>query len=134
MTEPTTTALPSWEDMTDLDKGAALMHAWKRSWEGPSYAVENYPAEYLEDPRLMSLEPREACAHAARVTKGWQDWDVDETTRLYDDALGASREHGPDWSEWTPGSGRPSCKCGFAGTPEACRAARIAAKSEGGVA
>lgn len=129
MSTETTTELPTWDEMSDLDKGAALLHAWKRSWEGPSYAVENYPAEYLEDPRLMTLGRKDACKHAARVTKGWQDWDIDETTRLYDAALDASREHGPDWSGWQDGDDGPSCKCGFNGTPDECRSNRIAEAS-----
>ena len=67
--EPTTT-LPTWDEMSDLDKGAALLHAWKRDWEGPAYAVENYPAEYLENPVLMRLDDREASRHAA-ASRAW---------------------------------------------------------------
>jgi hypothetical protein len=122
-----TTTFPTWDEMSDLDKGAALLHAWKRDWEGPSYAVAEYPAEYLENPALMRLDDREASRHAARVTKGWQDWDVDEVQRLYDAALEASRAHGPDWSGWNPADPKPNCRCGFAGTAGACRAARIEA-------
>lgn len=88
-TEPTTTALPSWDEMTDLDKGAALMHAHKRDWEGASYAVENYPAEYFDHPALLALDERDASQHAARVTKGWQDWELDEVRCLYDVAMRA---------------------------------------------
>ena len=63
----TETALPKWADMSDLDKGAALLHLHKRDWEGPEYAVENYPARYFEDPALTALSPREACRHAVSV-------------------------------------------------------------------
>jgi hypothetical protein len=106
----TETTLPTWDEMSDLDKGAALMHAWKRDWEGAVYAVDNYPAEYLEDPVLMRLDAREACRHAARVTRGWQDWDVDEFQRLYDAALDASRVHVPDWAGWNQGDPEPNCR------------------------
>lgn len=85
--EPTTTELPAWDQMSDLDKGAALMHAWKRSWEGPSYATEHYPTRYLDNPTLVALSEAEACKHTVRVTKGWKDWDIDEVSRLYDLAL-----------------------------------------------
>ena len=86
-----TTTLPTWDEMSDLDKGAALMHAWKRSWEGPSYAVENYPAEYFDHPALLALDSKDACQHAAKATKGWRDWDTDEVDRLYNAALDADR-------------------------------------------
>lgn len=66
----TTIELPSWDEMPDIDKGAALRHAWKRSWEGASYAVSDFPCEYVEHPGLVALDSRDACAHAALVTKG----------------------------------------------------------------
>lgn len=121
-----TSTLPTWDEMTDLDKGAALLHAWKRDWEGVSYAIENYPAEYIEDPSLMGLDEKAACRHAAAVTAGWQDWDFDEVQRLYDAALEESRRHCPDWANWQGRKGTPPCRCGFDGSAEECRAARIA--------
>jgi hypothetical protein len=84
--------LPTWTDMSDLDKGAALMHAWKRSWEGPSYATEHYPTRYFEDPALLALSEADACKHTVRVTKGWKDWDTDEVDRLYEAALTAAAD------------------------------------------
>jgi hypothetical protein len=92
-TEPTT-ALPSWDEMSDLDKGAALMHAHKRDWEGVSYAVENYPAAYLDHPALIALDEKAASGHAAEVTDGWDDWDPDEVARLYDLACYTDRKPG----------------------------------------
>lgn len=94
MTE-TTTGLPKWADMSDLDKGAALLHLHKRDWEGPEYAVENYPARYFEDPRLTALSPREACRHAVSVEDD-AEWAGAlrgaEYERLYDVALDADRK------------------------------------------
>lgn len=63
--------LPYWPDMTDLDRGGALMHAWKCWWERSAiYAREHYPARYHDDPLLVGLEPGEACRHALIVTGG----------------------------------------------------------------
>ncbi|MEX5634968.1 hypothetical protein [Parafrankia sp. FMc2] len=83
--------LPSWDELSDLDKGAALLHVWKRRWEGTGYARENYPARYLEHPRLVGLAPELACRHAATVARYW-DFAVDllgmdEVERLYFGAL-----------------------------------------------
>lgn len=85
------TTLPTWNEMSDLDKGAALLHAWKRDREGSSYAVEHYPARYFDHPALLALDEKAACHHAAKATKGWRDLDVTEFDRLYDDALAADR-------------------------------------------
>ena len=86
--------LPGWDEMTDLDKGAALMHLHKREWEGESYAEENYPARYFDHPALVALTPAQACRHAVSV-----EADADhagatgppEYDRLYDLALDADR-------------------------------------------
>lgn len=84
-------ALPAWGDMSDLDKGAALMFLAKLENEGYEYAVENYPATYIEDPRLTALGPEDACAHAARFEDVAEDMDGDEHERLYDLALDHDR-------------------------------------------
>jgi hypothetical protein len=60
-------ALPGWDEMTDLDKGAALLHLHKREWEGEDYAEENYPARYFDHPALTALSAPAACRHAASV-------------------------------------------------------------------
>jgi hypothetical protein len=88
--------LPCWEAMSDLDKGAALMHVWKQHWErDASYARNNYPARYFEHPLLTRLEPRVACRHAAVVAGTFRDavdrHGPDEVQRLYDLALNADR-------------------------------------------
>jgi hypothetical protein len=86
--------LPDWDDMSDLDKGAALMHIWKRDSEGGDYAIENYPVKYIEDPRLTALDREDACAHAARfedVSEELQEENSNEWSRLYDLALAHER-------------------------------------------
>ena len=96
--------LPTWDDMTDLDKGAALLHQHKREWEGADYAVENYPARYFDHPALTALTPAEASDHAkaclypvwvAGAAKGADDLadalGPAEYQRLYDLALAADR-------------------------------------------
>jgi hypothetical protein len=89
---PDTSGLPTWAEMTDLDKGAALLHLHKRDWEGDEYAQDNYPARYFDHPALTALSPLQACRHAVSVeddadragaTRG------DEFERLYDLALTA---------------------------------------------
>lgn len=84
-------ALPDWSEMSDLDKGAALMHLWKRDSEGDDYAVENYPVKYIEDPRLTALNREDACAHAARFEEIAEEMDGDEHERLYNLALDHER-------------------------------------------
>lgn len=85
------TDLPTWDEMTDVDKGCALLHLWKRDAEGASYAVENYPAQYLDDPRLVALDGRDACRHAVTVgvsnSAAEKRLGFDEYVRLYDLAL-----------------------------------------------
>lgn len=86
----TKTALPAWTEMSDLDKGAALLHDHKRDEEGANYAAEHYPCRYIEDPRLTALGRTEASNHAAEVV-GFDVLDrigVEEYERLYDLALG----------------------------------------------
>jgi len=88
------TTLPTWAEMTDLDKGAALLHLHKRDWEGDEYAEENYPAEYFDHPDLAALSPRDACRHAVSVEDDADRAGAlkgDEYMRLYDLALDADR-------------------------------------------
>lgn len=90
-------ALPGWDDMSDLDKGAALLHMHKRINEGDDYAIENYPAKFIEDPRLTGLSAEDACAHVARLFPYEDDYEAlweehgNEVTRLYDLALNHER-------------------------------------------
>lgn len=84
-------SLPGWDEMSDLDKGAALLHIHKRGYEGDEYAVENYPAKYIEDPRLTTLDREDACDHAARFEELAEELDGDEHGRLYNLALDHER-------------------------------------------
>lgn len=86
-------ALPGWAEMSDLDKGAALLHIHKRGYEGDEYAVENYPAKYIEDPRLTALDREDACDHAARFEELAEELDGDEHGRLYNLALDHDRSN-----------------------------------------
>ncbi|MEU8158149.1 hypothetical protein AB0B94_31225 [Micromonospora sp. NPDC048986] len=83
--------LPAWDAMTDLDRGAALMHVHKRRREGASYAREHYPVRYSDHPLLIILvaeDIRTACRHAAIVAGNVADGLTDdEYGRLYDLAL-----------------------------------------------
>jgi hypothetical protein len=88
----TETTLPTWAEMTDLDKGAALLHLHKRDWEGEDYAEENYPARYFDHPALTALTEREACRHAVSVEDAAERAGAlrgAEYERLYDLALAA---------------------------------------------
>jgi hypothetical protein len=81
--------------MTDLDKGAALLHLHKREWEGAEYAADNYPARYFDHPALTALSPAQACRHAVSVERDADDADAtrgSEYERLYELALDADRK------------------------------------------
>jgi hypothetical protein len=88
----TGTTLPAWAEMSDLDKGAALLHLHKRDREGEEYAVDNYPARYFDHPGLTALSPRDACRHAVSVEDDAERAGAlhgAEYERLYDRALNA---------------------------------------------
>jgi len=56
--------LPTWDDMSDLDKGCALMFVWKVHWEKSfPYAKNNYPCQYKDHPDLKSLDTVSSCRH-----------------------------------------------------------------------
>jgi hypothetical protein len=55
--------LPGWGDLTDIDRGAALLYASAVSNEGHEYACENYPARFRDHPILTQLRPHETCAY-----------------------------------------------------------------------
>jgi hypothetical protein len=81
--------------MTDADRGAALMFAWKVQREGYMYARENYSARYLDSPDLTALDAFTACRHANLVAGTWREANERlgsaEVTRLYELALAADR-------------------------------------------
>lgn len=76
--------LPTWDEMSDLDKGAALVHMWKLRWEGNQ---EDHPCRYQEHPLLMELSPTAASRHAQEVCGSLDDitykLGFDEYRRLY---------------------------------------------------
>lgn len=95
MSEPAP-QLPTWEQMSDFDKGAALLHLHKISWEGRSYAREHYPARYLDAAVLKALDEDEACDHAEGLFRDGIDGacdllGLDEFDRLYNLALDHER-------------------------------------------
>lgn len=77
--------LPGWETMTDLDKGAALLHLDRREWDGPEAAVRDHPARYFNHPALTSLSPADASAYAASLSgpNGVPGLEPDDYVRLY---------------------------------------------------
>jgi hypothetical protein len=90
-----TSRLPTWDEMSDLDKGAAILHVHKREAEGDEYAVENYPARYFAHPALLALSEEEASQHAADVVGDSDELfsrlGAAEHDRLYDGALDRDR-------------------------------------------
>jgi hypothetical protein len=77
--------------MSDLDRGAALLHLHKREWEGTEYAVEHYPAKYFDHPALTTLSSDDACRHAASLEEIADNLMPEEYDRLYDAAPEADR-------------------------------------------
>lgn len=79
--------LPTWAEMSDLDKGAAIKFQMACESEGIAYATENYPCRYLDDPRLVALDKEEAARHAGEVLGPDDDLyerlGQDEYNRLY---------------------------------------------------
>jgi hypothetical protein len=86
--------LPGWDDLSDRDKGAALLFLAKVENEGREYAQSDYPCSYFDHPALTGLAPERACGHAASLgdTTSMRDQlGADEHDRLYDLALDADR-------------------------------------------
>jgi hypothetical protein len=88
----TSSTLPQWDDLSDLDRGAALLHIHKRDYEGREYAIENYPARYFDHPALTALDAIDASDHAATLETTALDLEPGEYERLYDLALAADRK------------------------------------------
>lgn len=60
--------LPLWDELSDVDKGAALMFVWKAHWENSfAYARDNYPATYRDHPTLVGLDRGLRCRHAVSM-------------------------------------------------------------------
>jgi len=63
--------LPAWDELTDVDKGNALMFVWKCHWEKSySYAREHYPATFRDHPVLRDLPSNVRCQYAKTVCRG----------------------------------------------------------------
>jgi len=116
-------SLPGWDEMSDLDKGAALLHIWKRDWEGPGYAVANYPARYFEHPALTGLDPRTACVHAVQVCGSFDAVEERigpaELDHLYNLALEEHRRRCPEC--YQPLVDRRCAGCGWGRPPRSER-------------
>ncbi len=89
--------LPTWDEMSDLDRGCALLFVWKVYWEHDyAYAREHYPCRYRDDAALsVLLSVSDACRHARAVTGGHLAIQARlgdaEWQRLYDLALDADQ-------------------------------------------
>lgn len=94
-------ALPSWPDLSDLDKGAVLLHLRKCENEGGDYATDQYSARFFDHPALLDLDRVTASRYAQSFAEeeGWEispdlldpesDDGFAEYSRLYDLALDA---------------------------------------------
>lgn len=58
------TSLPSWEEMTDVDRSQAIAYAWLCHRRGQPYAITNGPCRYVDAPDLAALDPVAAGVHA----------------------------------------------------------------------
>ncbi|TMR10087.1 hypothetical protein ETD86_40905 [Nonomuraea turkmeniaca] len=95
---PDTTSLPTWDDMPDADKGAALVYLAKVDTESRAYAREHHSTRYLIDPALKALDKQAASDHAESLFANGTDDAVDllgenEFDRLYDLAIDYERTH-----------------------------------------
>lgn len=59
--------LPSWDEMTDLDRSHALAYAWLCHHRGISYAIQTNPCIYVDAPALIGLDAITAGTHALAV-------------------------------------------------------------------
>ncbi|HET9893746.1 MAG TPA: hypothetical protein VFQ44_02320 [Streptosporangiaceae bacterium] len=79
--------LPTWAEMTDADKAAALAHLDKAEWEGTETAVRYYPPAYAGNPVLARMDRDEASRHAASMSADIKALDPGEYARLLDIAF-----------------------------------------------
>lgn len=56
----------TWDELSDLDKGAILLFLIACETDGTSYAREHYPVKFLEHPELTELSTNEANDFALR--------------------------------------------------------------------
>lgn len=62
--------LPTWDEMSDLDKGSALLHVYRSTWSRQTRKIMN--CKYTDDPALVALNEKERSRHAHHVTGGIQ--------------------------------------------------------------
>lgn len=60
--------LPTWDEMGDMDKGAALLHVYRSTWS--RNARKTLYCKYTQDERLVALSEKERSKHAHFVTGG----------------------------------------------------------------
>jgi hypothetical protein len=78
-----TPVLPGWDEMSDADKGAAMLHLRRRDWWGDAVAIEAHPCRYFDHPALVALSPAAASEHANGFAEDqWEDLDDAEFERL----------------------------------------------------
>lgn len=81
--------LPTWAEMSDLDKGAAIVYLSAADSQGHAYARKHYPARYLDHPALTVLTPDAAADHAEALFDDgigdiYDQLGGEEADRLYD--------------------------------------------------
>lgn len=93
------TGLPTWDELTDRDRGAAIMHCWARHTQGVIHAREHAPATFWDDELLTALTPYEACRYTAELCGSYAEitdrLGEAERERLYQAALDAASNPSP---------------------------------------
>ncbi|MEU8310458.1 hypothetical protein AB0C84_43530 [Actinomadura sp. NPDC048955] len=59
--------LPGWDEMSDYDRGWALLHVYERDKRGTQHALTYSAPRFADDPRLSSLSAEAASAHATKI-------------------------------------------------------------------
>lgn len=98
----------TWDELSDLDKGAALLHLHKISRDGRRYAVDHYPAQYFDHPELVVLDAEQASSHAYTLRGHTRSLSDEEYDRLYDIALDADIARGDPYRRTLSHLGGPA--------------------------
>jgi hypothetical protein len=92
----------------------------------PNYAATNHAQNIATlivayDEQRRQIDSALEILFAASMPLGISDQQFNAQIILRSrDALTATTEHGPDWTDWQQGDDGDSCKCGFSGTSEEC--------------
>jgi len=62
--------LPEFDELTDIDKGAVIYFLSACESEGIYYALENYPAQFVDNEILVSLD---SAGQSNYVLNNWED-------------------------------------------------------------